>query len=550
MAAMQAFARRVENRRAGGVNNDYAIKYQKFALEIYQKTGFDITRMLAIDDDFTVRGEDIVTSQGKGAIRKAGRFYEDIVFKTMQGLPDVLYAGFSAADRSNIESTKIAASEGLKGAELKKRALEIFKDSTRIDPLTAEGKAVKNSAIADALYSTYTNKSVYSDISLGIRKIFNIASGDARIGDQIMPFVKTPANVIGAGLNMSGIGLPVDATYRMFKVLQDIKNGEGFTESMKSEYAGFWRTAVQAGIGITLAHIISSLFEPDDFIGEYPVTEKERQLLALKNATTNSVRIGDKWVSLDYFGSIGAALTGMLYAKKYGNDLPSSVYQYAKGTIAQASKLPGFENMTDIIDYLNELSDRSSRTISDEVRDMTTYAIGFVQSRLTPGILYDISKMTDTSERKNDPEDILSRVKMAIPGFRQELPEKKTVYGETVATEPAWSILMFGSRVKTAANSELLTELERLDAADALPSITDVSKTSSRAKELKEQIGTERFDEFMTEFGKELAVRSERFISSSRYKRLPDDKKKEELDKIKNDVFDRKLRKFGYRKPK
>jgi len=551
MAALQAFSRRLENRSVGGVNNQYAKDYIKFAVNIYQKTGYDITRMQTIEDDLQVRGEEILTSQGKGTIRRIGRFYEDTVFKTMQGLPDVVYASFAASDRSNIESTKMAREEGLKGSEAKSRALAIFKDATRIDPKTKEGRQVRASAMADAMYSTYTNKSVYADVSLGIRKIFNIASGDAMLGDQIMPFVKTPANVIGTGINMSGIGLPIDATYRMFKVLRSVKKGENVTEAMKDEFTGFGRTVIQAGLGLTFAYILSRLFEPDDFIGEYPVSEKERQLLVLRNATTNSVKIGDRWVSLDYFGPLAAAMTGILYAKKYGVTLPEKSYQYFKGVVSQSSKLPGFENMTDLVDYLNGLTNRKSKTMGDEAKDLMNYLIGFTQSRITPGILYDFAKISDTFERRTTGDgDMFARLKSVIPGLRETLPSKKTIYGEEIKTEPAWSILMFGSRVKTSKDNKLTAELLNLDSTGNLPSITDVSKTSPRAKELKNQIGNDEFEKFMIEYGTVLSNKSYVLINDSRYDKLTPEKKKAKLDTIKSDLFEKMLKKYGYKKPK
>ncbi len=548
MGGIQALARRIETKSIGGVSNSYASNYAKFAIKVYQKTGYDISRMLSLQDDFTVRGEDIVTSSGKGAVRKVGRFYEDVVFKTMQGLPDVVFSSFAAADRANIESTKLARAEGLKGKELEVRALEIMKDATRIDPQTNEGRDIRDASIADAMYTTYTNKSLAADVSLAIRKVFNIASGDARIGDQIMPFVKTPANVIQTGINMSGIGLPIDATVRMFKVLSDIKTGTGFSDAVKDQYQGFFRTVVQAGIGLAFAHIISSLFEPEDFIGEYPTSQKEAQLLALKNATTNSVKIGDRWVSLDYFGPLGSAITGMLYAKKYGDTLPDKTYQYVKGAFAQAAKLPGAEELGGWVSNLDDFVRKTDRTADEDLRDIGAYLVGFVQSRTTPGILYDIARMSDTSERRTDQGDVFDKVRNALPFIRESLPAKQTVYGDEVKTEPAWSTLLFGSRVKTARDNKLIQELDRLDQTGNLPSITDVSKTSPRAKELKTQIGDKRFAQFMTEFGTILADRTTKAINSPKYQRLPDDKKKSELDKMKTDIFDKLLKRYGYRK--
>lgn len=548
--ALQAFSRRIEARRVGGTNNEYAVKFAKFANQVYAKSGYDVTRMLSLKGDRFVRGEDIVTAQGPGLIRKIGRFYEDKIFEKAQGAPDVVFSSIAFSDRANIEASKIASDMKLKGAEAKAKALEIFKDATRIDPKTKAGVQVREQAIADAMYSTYTNKSIYADVALGIRKIFNLATGDARIGDQIMPFVKTTANVIGAGIDMSGVGLPVDAGYRFFKVLNDVKKGEGFTESMKEEYQGFWRTVVQAGLGVTFAYILSTMFSPDDFIGEFPVSEKERQLLALRNATTNSVKIGNKWVSLDYFGPLGASLVGLLYAKKYGKDLPNQVYNYVKGVVRQSAKIPGFDSAYSTIKALQEATPSAGKTAADEIRDMANSTIGFLQSRVTPGILYDLARMTDSVERATNKNDILSKLKNAIPGLRETLPEKKTIFADSIKTEPWYSTLFAGSRIKTSTDSALIDELLILDKSGNLPSITDVQKTSTRVKEFKNQVSPEKYDATMNKFGQTLGKEMRKLMQSGAYKRLDDEKKANEINKLKDNLLDETLKKGGYKKAK
>lgn len=547
---IQAFARRLESFSAGGTNNDYAVQYAKFANKVYAESGYDITRMQSMKGDRFVRGEDIVTAQGPGLIRKIGRFYEDKIFEKTQGAPDVVFSSIAFSDRANIESSKIASAMKLKGAEAKAKALEIFKDATRIDPKTKAGRQVRDQAIADAMYSTYTNKSVYADVALGIRKVFNIATGDARIGDQIMPFVKTTANVIGVGIDLSGVGLPLDAGYRFIKVLNDVRNGEGFAESAKSEYAGFWKTVVGAGLGITFAYILAHQFEPDDFIGEFPVSEKERQLLALRNATTNSVKIGNKWVSLDYFGPLGATMVGLLYAKKYGKTLPDQAFNYVKGVIRQSAKIPGFDTAYSTLKALEEATPKAGKTAKDEITDIANSMIGFIQSRVTPGLLYDFAKMTDTVERVTDKADILAKLKNAIPGLRETLPEKKTVFADSINTEPWYSTLFAGSRIKTATDDKIVKELLILDKTGNLPSITDVAKTSPRAKELKAQIGEDKFSEAMDYFGTKLKEKIGKEIAKPSYMRLPEEKKKDKIDSIKSDLFEQMLTKFHYKKPK
>lgn len=546
----QAFARRLENRKLGGANNAFAIKYAAFVNKVFKETGFDISRMISLDADRTIKGEERTTTQGKGVVRKLGRVYEDLVFKKLLSAPDTFFASMAFADRANIESTKIAQGEGLKGQALKDRSLQIFKDATSINPETPEGQAVRASGIADATYTTYTNDSLYADAALGIRKVFNTLSGDLRFGDQIMPFVKTPANVIGAGVDATGVLLPPKTMLRVIKTLNAIKSGESAKEAFGNNFKGFTKDVVRAGLGMTFAFMLASLFKPEDYIGEYPITEKERRLLELKRATTNSVKIGDKWISMDYFGPLGAPFIGLMYAKKYGKDLPSSIWEYYKGVGRQTAKLPGFDEFYNTVESLRQTAPGKNKSLSDEMRDIGNFALSFVRARTVPALLGDIAKGTDTAERKVDSKDAFAGFKAGIPGLRQDLPEKTDVFGATINTEGILSVLSFGSRVKTASNDPMTLELSRLQKVGQLPSITDVEKTSSRAKELQAQIGDPKFQRAKKEYGQAMKLQMQKTISSNAYKKASDDKKKELLEDIKDKEFDRMLKRYGYKKPK
>lgn len=543
---INAAERRIENRKFGGVNNDYAKRFRKFNNKVFLETGYDLTRIMSIDDHRLIRGEEVGTTQGKGTIRKLGRVVEDVVFKKMQGYPDVVSSGIAFTDRANIQSTKIAKREGLKGTELKQRALDIFKDATRIDPQTKEGQAVRDAAIADAQYSTYTNKTKYSDLALGIRKLFNLASGDLRVGDQILPFVKTPANVIGAGIDSSGTLLPVDLTVRMFKGLNGVRKGQSYNEAFGESFKGFSKKIILAGLGITFAYLLSTMFKKEDFIGEYPTSEKERKLLDLKQARERSLKIGRRWVSLDFFGPLAAPLVGFLYAKKYGQDLPSSAWNYYSGVLAQAKSLPGLDEFKDVIDTVKDFG-TSGASFEEQKKDAVNFLIDFVRSRSTPAIVSDTARATDKVERRTD-KGIFDKVFAGVPGLRQLLPEKKNIFGETMTTSGTISTFLFGARVKKANEDSVIQELDRLSEAHALPSITDVEKTSSRAKALKEKIGDDKFDRAKTEFGKDLYLKFKSAMKSSEYKSKDDEGKQNILDKIKTNEFNRMLKRYGYKK--
>lgn len=537
--------RRINSRSFSGSNNSYAGEYIKFVNQVYKKSGYDISRMRTISGEQTVRGENIITSEGSGTIRRAGRFYEDVVFKNLMGAPDVAFSSVHFADSANLTSSKLAESMGLKGKAKKDKALAIFKDATSIDPKTPEGRKVREQAIADAEYATYTNESHLSNIALGIRKLLNIATGDVRLGDQMMPFVKTPANVIQAGIDFSGVMLPFNTVYRGGKTLNAIAKGESVSEATLQNFNGYAKQLTRAGLGTLLAFVVSSLFEPEDFIGEYPVSQKERELLELRNATTNSVRIGNKWVSLDYFGAIGTPLVAMLYAKKYGTDTTSKMYSYYVGAGRQVAKVPGLELGKDVFETLSRTKFEGIDAVTGELKKGV---VDFVRSRSIPALVYDIAKATDQYERQTDPKKPITSIKGSLPSVREELPAKRTVLGSPIKTESPLSVLLFGSRVKTVKSSPLIDEINRLSETGNLPSITDYAKTSGRMKELKAQIGDEKFAEAEQYLGERLNKKMTEEINKSGYQRSDDEKKASRLNAVKEKALEKTLREFKYKK--
>lgn len=531
-----------------GANTEYSKQYFKFVNKVFQETGYDITRMRTLDSITKVRGEEIGThTEGAGKARKVGKFYEDVVFKQLMSAPDVAFSAVHFADSANLASTRIAKDTGLKGEQMKAKALEIFKDATRIEPKTEAGKKVRSQAIADAEYGTYTNDSTLSRVALGIREVVNIATGDFRLGDQLLPFVKTPANVLNVGLDVSGVLLPIDTAVRTAKIVNAIREGESLKEATLNNIDGMARKWIRAGMGLTLAHIIASLFDPEDFIGEYPTSDKERELLKARNATTNSVKVGNKWISLDYFGALGSPLVGLLNAKKYGTTGSEKLFNYYVGVGKQLTKLPGLDLVGDTYESLRRTK---FNTLDENVGELEKGFTDYVSARTIPAILYDFAKITDEYERQADPDKPLTAVQKKIPILNQQLPPQISVFGDKVKTENGLSILLFGSRVKTQVRSDIVNEMIRLDETGNLPSITDSTETSTRMKALKEQIGDKKFEEATDYFRNEYAAAVEKKISSFSYKRKSDEEKAKLLDDVKQSVLEQTLRKYKYKKPK
>lgn len=553
MGLLTTLEKVIETRRFKGLNSDLTSQWGKYADEIHRKSGYDLSRFQAFDGGIKALGEEYAHSQGKGVMRAAGRFYEDIAFNKLQSRPDFKFAKFHFLYSADLSTTLHAYKEGLRGKEAKARARTILLDALSESPKTKEGQFVRAQAEADALYATYTNESVASKTALALRGVVNTATGDFRLGDITDPFVKTPANVLSAGLDYSGVTVTAKVATAIVKTLNDVAHGKEFD---KTNFQNVNKYFVKAGLGLTFAFTISQMIDSKDFIGQYPTSKSEQQLLGLRNGTTNAIRVGNHWISLDYLGPLGAPLLGFLYAKKYGSSNPlDQAYRFGQGVKATLQNFPGLQTISSAYDYIKTIPDQT-KNVEQATVDAGKAALGAVTSRIIPGIVSDIAKMTDTYQRQTDKNSLTTTIQSQIPELRQGipglvkgLPIKRTIFGDEQKTEPWLSTLLFGARVKTNQDSTLINELVKLHEQQALPAITDVSRSSPRANELKSQIGEQKFNQAMQEFGQNLKENFLDTIDSSDYEDATAQEKQNMLNKVKEETFNDILDTYGYEKP-
>lgn len=544
MQLEQSAERRIRSGVVRGVVDQKLLKdYRTSATRIFRKSGFDITRMQDIGEGRKTLGEKITHSQGKGVVRKLGRVMEDTVFKKLLAEPDVWFSAYAMADSANLQASSQAKLEGLKGEALKKRATELFLDAISISSTSDKGNQIRTQAIADAEFATFTNDGGLAKVSLKARGMLNAFNENLAIGDQTVPFVKTPANAIQFSFDSGGVSFARGLKNFPSAVKQMRQFGN--PAPLRDVYSDLFRS----GFGIMGAILLAQLFDPDDFIGMYPTTTKERELLKLKGATPNSIKIGDKYVSLDYFGGFRGSLVGIMNAKKYGGNFIESAYNFARGNIAQLADLPGVEQAGDAVAFINDVAPEGKLDQNELINRSKTVISDYSRSLIVPALIGDIAKAFDTSERETDWEKPGDKWKASIPGLRQTLPEKLDVFGEVLKGEPAYSVMLFGARVKSARDNRIVDEIKRLDESGNLPSLTRPEWTSDRVKTFKTQVSEEKYNKMLNDFRTEYKTKTDRMISTGGYQRLDDVKKTDELNKIKNDALDNALKRNGYRKP-
>jgi len=540
---VEALNRRISSGQFKSMNNDFWKNYIKEGMEIYNSSGYDISR---IDDLWMGQkrlGEDIVHSQGTGKTRAVGRWMEDVVFDKLMGTPDALTAQLSFADAANVAITKqVTQVEKLTGEAAKARHLELSKEVAHTDISNASdlAKEIRAKAIADARVATWTQGKPgdkdYTALALAIRKGLNYFSKDLRIGDQLMPFVKTPANVASIGIDTAGVGL----LKGIYKGIQSIRKNDPV---LRQEAI---RDAVRAGTGLALAAALVYMVRPEDSTGtfeSYGTDQKARDIIKAQNAPYNAIKINGKWLSYDYFGPIGPAMSGIMAWRKENEEGGSEGgWKYAQAVASQVTKVPGVQEISDLAGGWSDASTKDLGTVAGEALNT---AGSFIKSRTIPGILGDVASMTDPYQREVGTSAV-NQTMAAIPGLRQMLPEKvNQLTGEEMPNENPLSTLLFGRRVTTPTDSAVLDEIERLKITDKAPAMQDILKSSPAVKAMKAQLDDKEYQEALQFYGSTYGQEATKLIQSSEYQRMTDAKKSAALGKIREDIMENMVLKYS-----
>lgn len=530
LAFVEALSRRINNFQISGANNKLAIDYVKFVNKVYKETGYDLSRMTAMKDAGVGSAkivESDIHSQGPGAIRKAGRIVEDLIFKKLMGAPDVAFSSAHFADSVNLNALKLFKD--------KTRATEIMNDAMRLEPRTSEGELLREQAILDAQVATWTNRTWASKVSIGIRKILNDITGDARVGDYLLPFVKTGANVVATGMDYAGGGI-VSSLVKTAKAIKEGKIGS------KEHLQSMTRDMVRSGIGLTAAVIIASQLTDEDFVGAYD--PKRAQIESLRNSNYNAIRVGDKWISTDWLGPLAVPVTAIMYSRRLGNTFAERKFQYSKAVLRSVMDIPGIK---DIYDTVKAQSYQKNQTLEEMTGATSEYISSQLYSRLVPSLFADFAKAVDPNVRQSGKgyEKIVAK----IPFLSKTLPVKKDIFGQPVKGESATIDVLFGSRVKTDRETPLIKEISRLSSAtDKGIAFTDWDKSSAKTiAEFKKKVGQEKFDKAKIEYGQELKKQLEKTISDPRYSRLSDENKLKVINEKDSQVSEKIMQKYGFK---
>jgi len=242
---------------------------------------------------------------------------------------------------------------------------------------------------------------------------------------------------------------------------------------------------------------------------------------------------------LEYHGPLAVPFASIMYARKYGGGSKSDqLMMYGGGLLTQAKQIPGTSAVGDALNFIQgaKVQGVEFNKLADK---LTASSLDFLRARFIPGFIYDVARGGDVQRDTYDKTKFgvaINSLIRSIPGLRKTLPEKKTIYGDTLREESIISSLAFGSRVKTEVVTEITKEVMRLDFNGYKPVLLDLNKTTRKGVvELRGRLSPEEFNEVNARFKDKLGENYRKVINSPEYNKMDDKERKRQLDNA-NDV--------------
>lgn len=292
----------------------------------------------------------------------------------------------------------------------------------------------------EGLYRTFQDESKLAQGLSGLKRWLNKLTGseDFGIGDFILKYPKTPANILDRALNYSPVGL-VKNLLDMGKVLEP-------TFNQRETAMGISRGLVGTA-GIASATILSSLgiitakpekdaelrgLQKQSGLGGYQVNVSAlmRFLMSGLNPKAAKIRKGDQLMTYDWAQpisinmAIGSDLAEMLKKKDISSfvDLAYRIPDIAGSgaeTLIEQPLLQGIKRMG------------QARDIGQGIQETLKSA----PSSFIPTISGQIAQQGDNVARVMDSDNPLkeafaTRIMGKVPGLRQKLPARLGIYGE------------------------------------------------------------------------------------------------------------------------
>lgn len=394
-----------------------------------------------------------------------------------------------------------ALNQGLRGGKARTYASDL---------VTKPSEAMQATASEAATKAVLGNDTIGSKAAAAVLNASNNPIYRA-FAHTTMPFTKVPSAFISRVFDYTPVGAVKEVISQIYR---------GKFDQRKLAEALAEATTGTAG-AITLG---SALSKAGLLTGAYPTDPKEQQAWKAEGKQENSIKVGDKWRSLNYAGPFGALFgIGANFEKSLsgGATVGDALVTATSGAVQSALNQSFLSGVSGLLDAINQPEQSAKQFINNEA------------SSVIPTLVGDVSKAGDNMQRTAT--SALDAVKAKIPGARETLPVKQDAFGNPLARpEGALGTVVDPLRSTEALDTPLTKELDRLQTQKQ-----GVFPTPAKTLEVGKQtvkLTPEQQNTFNSSVGQQVQSAWNDIIKSPDYAKLPDDGKKQLLQSALDDV--------------
>ena len=387
-------------------------------------------------------------------------------------------------------------------------------------------------ATQEALSRTWQDNNEYTKFVMNVRNGLNkLNVGGYGLGDVLIPFAKTPANLTKAIVEYSPVGL-IGTINKGIKLNRSLTNGQysaktqhEFVQSLGKATAG----TMLYILGIALANAGVTGGESDE---DKDVSNFMKNTLGVNSY---SIKIGNKSFTFDWAQPLAAplAITANLVQKQKEE---ASLLENVVSTLDTAGNLLLEQSFMESISTVLNNNEGIATGIQEAILDLPARAI--------PTFLKQITDLTDGTQRqtfvKDKPiESMFNSMKAKIPGLSQTLAPSVDTLGREIqkygGKNNLFNVFLNPANVNTENVSESGQEIYRLYKETGETNIMPrVAPYYVNKKGEKIILSTQQRTQYQKISGSIIENNVANLLESTAYKNMSDEKKAEVINDIVN----------------
>jgi hypothetical protein len=461
-------------------------------------------------------GVDTSPSRGQLELPRGKTFQGKGIGKGLNFLDTILIRGLQLGDRPFYQ----AAYNG-RMAELKR--------------LGVTGEEAEKQARLFALDRVFQNDSALSGGLQAIRKGMNDMVGGFPLGDLIIPFAQTPANILDKLLDYSPAGLG-KALYQLGTTA-----GKG-TFDQKKFVDTLARTFTGAGISL----LTYAMLKDAMITGKLSDNKDVRNAQIQAGMQAYSIRINGKWYSYEWAQPVAGIIAGTVDAINAGADKDDIVQAVTEGSTAGVDTVFGLSVLQGLASMMSGFSPAAG--IASSLLSSTSQA--------TPTGLGQIARVIDPVVRETYDPNMLkqqgNRLLARIPLASRMLPAKVDITGQEVRQSQgrglgarAFENFLAPYRLSEETNDPVNSELMRLQkqTGDSAVLLNTAPKYIEEGGE-SYVFNSSDFVNFQRTMGQTAYRNIQNLIASPEYRNMDDDEKAKAVKDIQTEANERARMEF------